>query len=471
MGYIVVFEMGEMKKDKEDIYSYLPIVMQNLITNWVGLKIKRERYNSLFWRLIREYEKRDTLSSEEIYYIRNKRMLSHLRYCFENVEFYKKSFSRRSILQIRERDLPEIVNYLPIIDKDIIKENFREFVAHGYPKRKLIWSHTSGTTGSGLIFPTTKEAICEQWAVWWKYRREHGIDFGTWCNIFGGRSVVPINQRKPPFWRYNIPCRQIYFSIYHMNPENLKYYYRKLTNGRAKWVHGYPSALNLISKHILEENLDPLFNIKWVTTGAENLLENHYNSIKNAFGVYPIQHYGLAEGVANISMCKRGNLHVDEEFAYVEFIPTEEKGKYRIIGTNLSNKAMAFIRYDTGDIATLDEVRCDCGKPGRVVRSIDGRKEDYVVLKDGRKIGRLDHIFKDLVNVKEAQIYQEKKGEVQFRIVKGNKYTFEDERKLIREATKRLGNETDIDIIYVSEIEKTGAGKKRFVISNVSIEE
>ena len=31
---------------------------------------------------------------------------------------------------------------------------------------------------------------------------------------------------------------------------------------------------------------------------------------------------------------------------------------------------------------------------------------DYVVLSNGAVVGQLDHIFKNLVNIREAQIYQ-----------------------------------------------------------------
>ena len=50
---------------------------------------------------------------------------------------------------------------------------------------------------------TTLAAIQEQWAIWWRYRRLHGLQFNTWCGYFGGRSVVPLTQKRPPLWRFN----------------------------------------------------------------------------------------------------------------------------------------------------------------------------------------------------------------------------------------------------------------------------
>ena len=129
-----------------------------------------------------------------------------------------------------------------------------------------------------------------------------------------------------------------------------------------------------------------------MTVGAENLLAQQAALIRQAFGVKPRQHYGMSEAVANFSECEQGRLHVDEDFAAVEFLPNPAGG-YKIIGTNLSNLATPLIRYEVGDVASLADAPCDCGRPGRVVAAVDGRKEDYVVLKNGSRLGRMDHIF------------------------------------------------------------------------------
>ncbi len=172
--------------------------------------------------------------------------------------------------------------------------------------------------------------------------------------------------------------------------------------------------------------------------------------------------------MGNISECPEGNLHVDEDYAHIEFLPVDNNS-YRIIGTNYTNYAFPLIRYDVGDLAQLEdpEKRCPCGCTGRLVRSIDGRKEDYVLTPDGRRIGRLDHIFKDMVNIKECQIFQEHVERVVFRVVRGKEYTRKNEKMLLHEARTRLGNQIVIDINYVEAIERTSQGKLRFVISKV----
>jgi phenylacetate-CoA ligase len=260
----------------------------------------------------------------------------------------------------------------------------------------------------------------------------------------------------------------VLFSGYHMNATNLPEYVSELRTRRPPWIHGYPSLLSLLAAYLVDSGRDLGYEVTWVTTGAENLLPHQSAVIEQGLGVKPVQHYGLAEGVANISQCELGALHVDEDFAAVEFVPLGDEGLHRIVGTNFTNPAAPFLRYDTQDLATIRQgASCSCGRPGRVVEWIDGRREDYVVLADGTLIGRMDHVFKDLTNIREAQIYQARPGEITIRVVRGRAYRDEDDLTLVREVHKRLGQETKVDIDYVDSLPRSSNGKLRFVVSEV----
>jgi phenylacetate-CoA ligase len=176
----------------------------------------------------------------------------------------------------------------------------------------------------------------------------------------------------------------------------------------------------------------------------------------------------MAEGVANASLCPQRRLHVDEDFAAWEFI-TGADGVTSIVGTNFANPAFPLIRYTVGDTATFDpHATCDCGRPGRIVAAIDGRQEDYIVTAKGARIGRLDHVFKDMINVREAQFVQDAPGRMTVRIVKGPRYTEDDERTLRTEIATRVGADVVFDLDYATTIPRTSRGKLRFVVSSLA---
>ena len=452
--------------DKEKLYLKLPIWLQNWAISWEGRRIKHKRYGRDFHQFLNEYEARTSWSCRQLCEMRDEKLRTIVCYCAEMVPFYRSLFKDRGIKPADIHGVEDL-KAIPVLTKEMVKQNGTDMLSDAVPKCSRVMVHTSGTTGSGLQFASTDRALSVQWAVWWRYRRLHKIAIDTWCGYFGGRSIVPLSQEKPPFWRYNRPGRQIMFSGYHMNPDNMGAYIGELGRQRPPWLHGYPSLLAWLAGFILDSKAELDYKPTWITTGAENLLPQQSALIEQAFGVRPIQHYGMAEAVANISEWPDGKLRVDEDFAYVEFLPNPDGPGFKIIGTSLSNPATPLLRYDTGDIAELEEPQDPAAPGGRVVKRIDGRQEDYIVLKNGAKLGRMDHIFKDLTAIREAQLYQKTPGKIEIRVVKGIGYGKVDEDMLLKEFRKRVGGDTELHVVYLDSIPRTKSGKLRFVISDI----
>ena len=452
--------------DSESLYWRLPIWMQHAACGMEGWRIQRRRYGRGFCALLAEVEQRTHWSAEELFGYRDRQIRDYVRYCAAFVPYYRDWFA---LSRIDPRDVRglEDLRVLPIIRKGDVQAESHRFVAEGISPRHRVAVRTSGTTGAGLRFFATLDAIKYQWAVWWRYRRWHGIERGTWCGYLGGRVVVPRTQNEPPFWRYNAAGKQLMFSGYHMSPRNLGAYVDELRKRRPPWLHGYPSLLSLLASYIVDKGVDLSYAVRWITIGAECLLPYQSDVMERAFGVRPVQHYGMTESTANISECERGKLHVDEDFAAVEFVRRAGSDTLSVIGSGWTNPATGLLRYDVEDVIALSDERCDCGRAGRIVARVDGRSEDYIVLGDGTRVSCANHIFKWVSNVREAQIYQARAGEVTVRVVRGGGYGTSDEERLVREVRRRTGRGTEISVEYVTAVERSATGKLRLVISEV----
>ena len=450
---------------QEKMYRYLPIFLQNIACDLKGKEIAKRRYSKEFFELFEKIRNRDRLSKEELKNLQLERLRHSLETAYRNSDYYRELFDRHGLQPGELKEFSQIEHF-PIQTKSLILENLSKMSNRSIPPSVLTQATTSGTTGAGLIFPLTHACERETWAVWWRYRYNHGITFDTWCAIFGARSIVPLEQKKPPYWRTIGPVKQVLFSMHHLNRDNIAAYVQAFNERKIPWIHGHPSTISNFASLMIESDLRLDYPIRFITIGSENLLEHQIELIKKAFGVEPIQHYGLTEPVANISMCEHGKLHIDEDYSYTELIPIEgEKNRYRLIGTSFSNDALLFLRYDTNDIVTLaEEQSCPCGRQSRIIETIEGRKDDYIIMRDGTKIGRLSTIFRQQTHIKEAQIRQERDGKVIFYIVKSNRYSDEDEKRLIEEIESRL--DVDYEIVHLDNIPKTKGGKLKFVISD-----
>ncbi len=340
-----------------------------------------------------------------------------------------------------------------------------------------MYLHTSGTTGSGLAFPVSKQFLINQWAVFWRYRAIHNQTQNTWMANIVSKTMFEANQAKPPYWVKTFPSKQLLLSLYHIRRDTVEVYMDTIIANDIHWLHAYPSVLNNFANLVRENNLllkAKQMNLKIILTSSEKLFDYQKQNIKNTFDCDIRESYGLVEGVANIFECEKGTLHINESFSYVELLPIESSNdEYKILGTSYYNSAFPLIRYETGDTCKLypDGFKCGCGRKSRVIKEILGRNDDYLVLSNGTKVGRVSSIFTSSLAIKEAQIYQSQIGLAQFRIVKGKNYSEKDEQILKNQIAERLGKDFIFEIVYMENIPKTKSGKLKLVINEIEVNE
>ncbi|MCP4551347.1 MAG: phenylacetate--CoA ligase family protein, partial [Bacteroidetes bacterium] len=332
--------------------------------------------------------------------------------------------------------------------------------------------HTSGTTGKGLHITLSHE--CQQ--AEYAFRNLHlswaGIYPGMKIAYLAGHPVANPLRTKPPFWAKDRINNSIYFSSQHISPQNMTSYLSCLNKFNPDAVIGYPSSIYLIALGLLESPIE-VVRPKAVFISSETLLEYQKDTIENAFSCKVYNYYGNAERVGCIMECEYGNLHVQSEYSYIEFIKpdgsTASPGEIgEMVCTGFSNKAMPLIRYCIGDLAIPSNRICTCGRGGQIIDKLIGRIEDIIITPEGKHVGRLDHLFKDMLNVKEAQIVQDSIDLLTINIVKRNDFDSSDLKLLKQEARLRLGDKINLKFEFVDHLKKSPSGKLKFVISNVS---
>ncbi len=452
------------------LYDTLPVPAQNLACTWAGYRKHSARFTRHFHRVLSEWERSRDDPEEALLarqWERLRRLVDRAR---AYTTFYGDLPPASTHPEPREAIRETLASIAPL-EKEQYRENPEHFLARDIPRRRLFPAETSGTTGTALPLWHTLETLAEEYATVWRMRRSTGVELSDPHLTLGGRIIVPFRQETPPFWRVNRYSRQTLFSIYHLAPENLRHYVGAIHETPARYVEGYPSSLYLVARALLDAGRPlPAGHMAAVFASSESLLAFHRDSIEQAFGAPLRDRYGTSEFAVSMTGCEVDNLHVDSEFCVVEVEPVEETEAYvrgPLIVTGLANDATCFLRYRIGDTGTKLKTPCPCGRPGEVFEAIDGRDDDYVVTRDGRRIGRLDHIFKQQLDVGEAQILQDHEQAVTFLIVPRPSYDDASQKKLMREIRARLGGEIHVKIRLVERIERGPGGKFRAVISQV----
>jgi phenylacetate-CoA ligase len=242
----------------------------------------------------------------------------------------------------------------------------------------------------------------------------------------------------------------------------------------VRYVLGYPSALSALSHLALEADLKPEPMVVAISN-AEPLFESQRQIVTEAFGCPVRSTYGMAEIAAAASECRSDVLHEWPEVGVTEFLrddlsgPAQEGTAGRLICSGLLNLDMPLIRYDTGDRGSFTpSASCACGRHLPSFGSIEGRSDDVICTPDGRRVGRLDPVFKGELGIREAQIVQDRVDLVNVYIVPTSGFNARQARVVVEGLRDRLGPEVEIQLHEVAEIERTSQGKFRAVVSRIS---
>lgn len=451
----------------------MPVFLQNLACSYYGWKERKVRLGKAFEKHYSFLLRSELTSAGEIKAYQDEQVAKLVLHAYHNVPYYGRIMNERGLKPtdiVSREDLPK----LPVLTKEDVINNYTALQSVKKPRSCIRKKSTSGTTGKALSFLTTEDAISFQWAVWWRHRNRFSVYPKDLHLNFTGKLIAPATQNKPPYWRWNWPMRQVLLNMQHVTPNKIDDLVGFVNKHNFKFYSGYPSIIAHFCSVIEEQGLKVHKQPKYLFFGAENMHQFQRDTIKR---VLPDTHisdqYGITEGCANASRCENDNYHEDWEYSILEYeSPNYHKDgslSGKIIATGFSNYFFPFIRYEVGDVLTWenDSYICDCGRSSRVIRSIQGRDEDYILTPEGNKIMRFDYIFKDTSEIKEAQIIQKEYDSIIVRYVLRGHPRKNLEQVLKNNISNWISPAIKVYFDVVCDIPRSPSGKFKPVVSDI----
>ncbi len=463
-----------MKDWALQVYHRLPGPARSMAASLRGLSLRRWRYGPETERLVAEALEREHWSAEQWKDWQEERLAYVLHRAATQVPYYREYWLRRR----RDGDQSswETLQNWPILKKDLLRENQLGFVAEDCDVRRMYREHTSGTTGKPLNLWWSRKTVRAWYALFEaRVRIWHGVSREDNWAILGGQLVTPFHQSRPPFWVWNAASRQLYMSSYHLSPDYIPAYLEALRHYRVAYILGYPSAMHALAQAILENGLDAS-PLRVAISNAEPLFQHQRKSIAEAFQCPVRDTYGMSEIACAASECREDTMHVWPEVGVIEALPNDAEEPVpfgqtgRFICTGLLNADMPLIRYEVGDHGALapqgEASSCACGRTLPELQKVEGRLDDVILTRDGRRVGRLDPVFKSDLPIREAQIIQESLDLIRVRFVPTPEYTPQDGMIIGQRLQDRVG---DMEIVLepVERIPRAANGKFRAVICNL----
>ena len=452
------------------LYERSPIALQNALVTAYGYSRGRKRFGGNFTALLDRARAIWKVDEKQRTQMQLEDLRAMLRHAGSSVPYYRRLFAA---LGFRADDVTTLaeLSRLPVLTKAEIREHVAELVSDS---ETPFWTNeTSGSTGTPLTIQLSATAYRMTMALLVLHEEEHGIAVTDRRATFAGRLVQPVTDHRPPFWRFNWAERQMLCSAYHLSERWLPLYVDALERFQPVELIGYPSAIATLAAFCDRTGRQPKMPLRGVVSNSETLLDTQRAIIEKAFGVPVFDYYGTAEGVAFAGQCRKGKYHPHPLIGIAEVLdddnmPVAAGQSGRLVCTSLTNTVMPLLRYEIGDMVAFGGFGCPCGRPGAYWDGVLGRVDDVVTTPEGYEVGRLDHIFKGVVAVREAQIAQTSPRRLVIRVVPDDGYDDSVAALLVENMRARVGSTMEIEIEQVDRIARTSRGKFRAVVNEMA---
>jgi phenylacetate-CoA ligase len=330
---------------------------------------------------------------------------------------------------------------------------------------------TSGTTGTPLSIPQNWKSVITEQAFISRSLQWAGYQKGDKRAWIRGDMIVPMEQKKAPYWRYSYFEDMILLSSFHMINTALPMYLDAMIDYGVDIIQAYPSSILTLAKYLEANDLFYQGKLKSIVTSSESLPIADKELIEKRFKCKVFDWYGLFERVAAIASCEHDRYHILTDYSNVELVPAgtvNGKNRAEIVGTNFNNKLYPLIRYKTGDYVVLsNEKQCPCGRVYPIIESLEGREGDYLIGEDNQRISSatLSLVFKGVYGIIISQFLQESRSVITvLAVVEASVFNEAQKQRLIINIQMQLGKSIEINFSIVDSIPKTKNGKTQQII-------
>ena len=388
-------------------------------------------------------------------------------YAYENTKYYRDLFIK---LDINPHDIKSKQDFqkIPIIDKDIVRQNYNDFLVTDFPKKKILKVTTGGSSGTPMEYIQSKNVWSKELAYYMNFCAKSGYTASMIKASFRGGHFTKLT--KDIYWVYNPVNNEMIFSPAHLSENTILKYVKELNKIKPSFFHGITSAIIFLMYHMEKKNLKFNFKIDAIFLVSESFTREDIEKISTYFNCKVASTYGhserlvFAESIGNAI----SDYKINRTYGFFELIDEDNNSininnlKAEVIGTGFDNYAMPLLRYKTGDFTSFKDVH------NGIINLVESsRSQLYIDCNDDSKIS-----FPSFINTPEMlklgivkyQVIQNKVGKVKLYIIPSELFSKKNEQKLILSLNSRVNGRLNFEIIITNKLFFTDRGKCKLLI-------
>jgi phenylacetate-CoA ligase len=428
-----------------------------------------------------ELERTQWLSLPEVQARQSERRRRIVEYARREVPFFRRRFDALGIDPAHCLE-PEVWQRIPLLTKADLQKHGDELTSDRFRGKPLIVSHSGGSTGAPVEFRFDRDYYDHRIAGWYRADRWAGWDLGErhimlWLGVGAGVG----ERRRRQIWKERLQWRFLNWktlTVTRMGRDRMRLYYDQIMKFRPRTIFCYASPLYAFAQFLQEEKLPPP-KLRGLIVSGEKAFRYQKEFIRQVFQAPVFDRYGCQE-FSNIAMeCERHDgLHVNADGLYVEItddrgVPVKPGEVGQIVVTSFDALAMPFIRYKMGDLGSLIEKACPCGRGLPRIGEVLGREMDMIHTPEGNVCAgiMMPHFMKEFAHIRGFQFVQEELGRLRLRIIPEKGFDKGILGFMEEQLRRYVGPTMKIEFEFVEELETLMSGKYKMVVSRLGKQE
>ena len=326
----------------------------------------------------------ETMPRAKIREIQLERLRYTVRYCYENVPFYKKKLDDAGVTPVSIKTLDDIRRIPPTTKADL-RDNY-PFGLFAVPMKNIVRIHaSSGTTGKPTVVGYTAHDL-DMWSdCMARLCAAAGataddivqISFGY--GMFTGALGLHYGLEK-------LGCAVVPNSS--GNTEKALMYMRDFKTTALVATPSYALYMAETAKKLEYPMSD--YHLRLGLFGSEGCTPEMRTQIETAWGLFATDNYGMSElmGPGVSGECEeRCGLHINEDYFLAEIVDPNtlevlgEGETGEVLITTLTKEGIPLLRYRTRDISRITYEPCKCGRTFARMDKIKGRSDDMLKIR------------------------------------------------------------------------------------------
>ncbi len=426
------------------------------------------KYGGEFRRLLRFLNEHQHSTREELADFQWQQLRALLDYAYEHVPYYHRSFHA---LGLHPSDIktPADFEQLPVLHKEDVAAHNVELRSDEFERFHPIPTTTSATTRDGLT--TYRSEYLEEYrrAIVWR----HFLNIGYRFRDRRAQLTVPLKfVRDPKDMPIDFNENALLIDSRSVTLENCPRIYARLRKFKPRLLYCQPANAAILIEYFRQQNLSPI-HIPVVISVGEKLYPEYRDLIASFFGTHIIQYYGNRENTVSAGELMDGNLYINSEYCYVEFLGPDGHSAGQspgdIITTSLQNYAFPMIRYHTEDFGVSRGYPDGASRNFEAMEVIGGRGKDLLLTRNGLMAPQIIPVIERACpgKYKRIQLEQTSVDDLVIRVIPRETFDRRHDPSIIAAAYRDcFQNQFKVSVELVEQINRTDSGKYKFVISN-----